>query len=398
VVAGRKQQGEAPKQQAAVAAQQSQPKKQQGDKQQQQQQQQQAKQQAKQQAASKKEQQAAQRAAQQQGKGGQAPPPQSPKPLVRTAVVARSPRPTKGAAAAAPATPAPTAGPAKSAASVAAAGPAAGAAAPAPAPAPPGGPWKQQPLSYAQKLREAASSSQQHPQANGVRIAPAPKAAAGPTAPQDPPPHTAAGAPPAAPSPASDQPQPAQPQPPPPARGAGGGGAGRQTVPAKMIAAWRSGVQLPGLLKQLAAERPDLSTALNERVRSWLTQDCDRTTAEALAVYVLSNMRRDWGATAKTPGAFLMGLLQHRAQLLQGGGLAGKLLDLARAQPNVAEYVDSDAIQELGEMEPQLRGFVLQEYVAKQRRCAPEGMCSRARLCRCVCVCVCVCVRVCVCA
>ena len=91
-------------------------------------------------------------------------------------------------------------------------------------------------------------------------------------------------------------------------------------------------------------------------------------------MYVLSNLRRDWGATAKSPGAFLMGLLQHRAQLLQGGGLARKLLDLARAQPNVAVYVDSDAIQELGEMDAALRGFVLSEYVAKQRHDWPEGL------------------------
>ena len=131
---------------------------------------------------------------------------------------------------------------------------------------------------------------------------------------------------------------------------------------------------MPALLKLVQSERPDLAVALNDRIRSWLTQDCDRAAAECLAVYVLPNLRRDWGAAAKSPGAFLMGLLQHRAQLLQGGGLARRLLELARAQPGVAVYVDSDAIQELGEMEPPLRAFVMQEYVAKQRHDWPEGL------------------------
>lgn len=48
------------------------------------------------------------------------------------------------------------------------------------------------------------------------------------------------------------------------------------------------------------------------RIKGWLCQDCDRSTAECLVLFVLANLRRDWHMTAKNPGAFLMGLLQHR--------------------------------------------------------------------------------------
>jgi hypothetical protein len=56
------------------------------------------------------------------------------------------------------------------------------------------------------------------------------------------------------------------------------------------------------------------------RIKGWLCQDCDRSTAECLVLFVLANLRRDWHMTAKNPGAFLMGLLQHRC----GGGGGGE--------------------------------------------------------------------------
>ncbi len=40
----------------------------------------------------------------------------------------------------------------------------------------------------------------------------------------------------------------------------------------------------------------------------------------------------------------------------------------------MAIYVDSDVIQELGEMEPQLRTFIMSEYLCKQRHDWPEGL------------------------
>jgi hypothetical protein len=143
---------------------------------------------------------------------------------------------------------------------------------------------------------------------------------------------------------------------------------------AKLISAWRQHTQLAGLIKLLQQERPDLQAAVNERIKSWLMQDCDRATAECLVLYVLGNLRRDWHSNAKSPGAFLMGMLQHRSQLLYGQGLSKRLLELARNFPNVAVYVDSDVIQELGEMEPLLRNFILVEYVCKQRQDWPEGL------------------------
>lgn len=128
------------------------------------------------------------------------------------------------------------------------------------------------------------------------------------------------------------------------------------------------------MLKLVVAERPDLQGPLNDRIRSWLTQDCDRATAECLAVFVLGNLRRDWSSHAKSPGAFLMGLLQHRCQLLTSTGLNRKLLEVARHCPNVATYVDSDVIQELGDMDAPLRAFVVGEYLLKQRGDWPEGL------------------------
>lgn len=56
------------------------------------------------------------------------------------------------------------------------------------------------------------------------------------------------------------------------------------------------------------------------RIKGWLCQDCDRSTAECLVLFVLANLRRDWHMTAKNPGAFLMGLLQHRCVGAEGGG------------------------------------------------------------------------------
>lgn len=91
-------------------------------------------------------------------------------------------------------------------------------------------------------------------------------------------------------------------------------------------------------------------------------------------LFVLSNLRRDWGVTAKSPGAFLMGLLQHRAGLIGSSGLARKLLDTARDFPNVAVYIDSDVLQELGDMEPRLREFIMAEYMCKQRHDWPSGL------------------------
>lgn len=55
---------------------------------------------------------------------------------------------------------------------------------------------------------------------------------------------------------------------------------------------------------------PPLHTT--HRIKGWVCQDCDRSTAECLVLFVLANLRRDWHMTAKNPGAFLMGLLQHR--------------------------------------------------------------------------------------
>jgi hypothetical protein len=88
--------------------------------------------------------------------------------------------------------------------------------------------------------------------------------------------------------------------------------ANKMPLPAKLIQAWRSGLCLASLLKLLQSQRSDLATALNDRIKGWLCQDCDRCTAECLALFVLANLRRDWHLTAKNPGAFLMGLLQHR--------------------------------------------------------------------------------------
>ncbi|WIA15871.1 hypothetical protein OEZ85_012623 [Tetradesmus obliquus] len=145
-------------------------------------------------------------------------------------------------------------------------------------------------------------------------------------------------------------------------------------LPSKLITAWRSGLCLASLLKLLQSQRPDLATALNDRIKGWLTQDCDRSTAECLVLFVLVNMRRDWHVAAKNPGAFLMALLQHRAALISGSGMARKLLETARNFPNVAVYIDSDVLQELGDMEPGLRCFIMDEYMCKQRHDWPEGL------------------------
>jgi hypothetical protein len=156
--------------------------------------------------------------------------------------------------------------------------------------------------------------------------------------------------------------------------GVGRGNSARLPLTAKLIAAWRNGMPLASLIRLLQAERSDLATAVNDRIRSWLTQDCDRATAECLVLYVLGNLRRDWHTNAKSPGAFLMGMLQHRSALLQSVGLDKKLLELARHHPNVAVYVDSDVIQELGDMDAPLRSFIVTEYVCKQRQDWPEGL------------------------
>jgi hypothetical protein len=116
-------------------------------------------------------------------------------------------------------------------------------------------------------------------------------------------------------------------------------------LPSKLINAWRSGLCLASLIKLLQAQRPDLATALNDRIKGWLTQDCDRSTAECLVLFVLVNLRRDWHVAAKSPGAFLMALLQHRAALIGGSGMGRKLLETARNFPNVAVYIDSDVLQ-----------------------------------------------------
>eukprot|EP00775_Hariotina_reticulata_P003012 gene3012-3292_t len=145
-------------------------------------------------------------------------------------------------------------------------------------------------------------------------------------------------------------------------------------LPAKLIQAWRSGLCLASLLKLLQSQRSDLATALNDRIKGWLCQDCDRSTAECLALFVLANLRRDWHLTAKNPGAFLMGLLQHRAALINGSGMNRKLLETARNYPNVAVYIDSDVLQELGDMDPLLRAFVMDEYMCKQRHDWPQGL------------------------
>jgi hypothetical protein len=166
-----------------------------------------------------------------------------------------------------------------------------------------------------------------------------------------------------------------QPPPPPPHTAlADGADASRAPAPARLVAAWRGGAAPPALLKTLAAARPDLAPALNERVRAWLLQDCERHVAEGLLLFVLPHLRRDWLASAKNPGAFLMSLLQHRAALLRGGGLARRLLDAARANPQVAPYMDSDVLQELGDMDPGTRAFIIDEYVCKQRTDWPGGL------------------------
>jgi hypothetical protein len=121
--------------------------------------------------------------------------------------------------------------------------------------------------------------------------------------------------------------------------------ASRMPLPSKLITAWRSGLCLASLIKLLQSQRPDLATALNDRIKGWLTQDCDRSTAECLVLFVLVNLRRDWHVAAKSPGAFLMALLQHRAALISGSGMARKLLETARNFPNVAVYIDSDVLQ-----------------------------------------------------
>eukprot|EP00877_Chromochloris_zofingiensis_P003954 jgi/Chrzof1/1355/Cz10g04080.t1 len=237
------------------------------------------------------------------------------------------------------------------------------------------------PLTYAQKLQLEAGSANSRREASITnlqqpppppRIAPAPKPATNPQ--QQPPvayqqPSTPAGAP----VPAACQQQGSADGPPaPPQRP--GGRAVKMPLPARLISALRQGGNLTHLMKLVVSERPDLQGALNDRIKSWLTQDCDRSTAECLVVYVLGNLRRDWHSNAKSPGAFLMGMLQHRCQLLSSQGLNRKLLEIAKGFPNVAVYIDSDVIQELGEMEPALRSFIITEYVCKQRHDWPEGL------------------------